>query len=78
MAAPHVSAALALLESKYPSKTSTEIQSLLLSSLDIREPLQCAGECSQYPGAEAIEGSEGMCLRPCGGGLLNLANIANE
>ncbi len=78
MAAPHVSAALALLASKYPDKTSAEIQSLLLSSLDVREPLQCSGLCTQYPGAEPIEGSGDMCLRPCGGGLLNLANIAGE
>ena len=78
MAAPHVSAALALLQSKFPEKTGTDIQAMLLGALDARSPEQCAGDCSQYPGAVPIEGSDNLCMRPCGGGLLNLANIADE
>ncbi|MFN3608658.1 MAG: S8 family peptidase [Hyphomonas sp.] len=75
MAAPHVSAALALLKARAPSASREEIISTLRASLDPRESLQCAGLCSQYPGASPIEGSPDMCVRPCGGGLLNLANV---
>ncbi len=75
MAAPHVSAALALLKAREPDATGAELTSLLLSSLDPRAPMQCAGACERYPGTEPIEGNPDMCLRPCGGGLLNLGNI---
>lgn len=75
MAAPHVSAALALLKARDPEATGADLTSLLLSSLDPRSPMQCAGSCERYPGTEPIEGNPDMCLRPCGGGLLNLGNI---
>ncbi|PKP83161.1 MAG: peptidase S8/S53 subtilisin kexin sedolisin [Alphaproteobacteria bacterium HGW-Alphaproteobacteria-18] len=75
MAAPHVSAALALLKARDPSARREDIISTLRASLDPRESLQCAGLCSQYPGASPIEGSADMCARPCGEGLLNLANV---
>jgi serine protease len=75
MAAPHVSAALALLKARDPSAGREEILATLKAALDPREDLQCAGPCSQYPGASAIEGSEGMCLRACGQGLLNLSRV---
>lgn len=78
MAAPHVSAALALLKSRNPDATSEELTSMLLAALDPRDALQCAGECSLYPGAAPIPGSDGMCARPCGAGLLNLANIPEQ
>ena len=74
MAAPHVSAALALLMARDPDATSEALQATLMSSLDLRAPEQCAGECSKYPGTEPIPGSGTLCLRPCGG-LLNLANV---
>lgn len=75
MAAPHVSAALALLKARNPDATGEELTATLMASLDPRTDLQCAGECSLYPGAAPIPGSEGMCSRPCGAGLLNLANV---
>ena len=75
MAAPHVSAAIALLMSRDPSAGRDDIISTLRASLDPRESLQCAGLCSQYPGAAPIEGSADMCARPCGQGLLNMANV---
>ncbi|MEZ6000135.1 S8 family peptidase [Hyphomonas sp.] len=75
MAAPHVSAALALLKARDPEATSDELVSELLAATDPRTDLQCAGLCSDYPGTTPIEGSDGMCRRPCGGRILNLANV---
>ena len=75
MAAPHVSAALALLKARTPDATSDELVSELLAATDPRTDLQCAGLCSDYPGTTPIEGSDGMCRRPCGGRILNLANV---
>lgn len=75
MAAPHVSAALALLKARDPGASREDIISMLRAALDPRESLQCAGLCSQYPGATPIEGSPDMCARPCGQGLLNMANV---
>jgi serine protease len=75
MAAPHVSAALALLKARAPAATKDELIATLTGALDARQPLQCSGLCSQYPGTAAIPGSPDMCARPCGTGLLNLANI---
>ena len=75
MAAPHVSAALALLKARDPAASREDIISMLRAALDPRESLQCAGLCSQYPGATPIEGSPDMCARPCGEGLLNMANV---
>lgn len=75
MAAPHVSAALALLKARTPSATRDELLATLTGALDAREPLQCSGLCSQYPSTAAVAGSPDMCLRPCGTGLLNLAKI---
>lgn len=77
MAAPHVSAALALLKAKFPEKTAAELEGVLLGSLDPRSPTQCSGACDIYPGTP-IDGSPGLCSRPCGGGLLNLANIRGD
>lgn len=75
MAAPHVSAALALLKARDPSAGRENLLATLRSALDPTEALQCAGPCNQYPGASPIEGSNGMCARPCGEGLLNLARL---
>lgn len=75
MAAPHVSAALALLKARSPGATKTELLATLTSALDPRQALQCSGLCSQYPGATPLPGNPEMCSRPCGTGLLNLANV---
>ena len=76
MAAPHVTAALALLKSQFPLSTSDDLRSRLLQATSPRDQLQCSGECTQYPGTEPVPGEEGMCYRPCGGAILNLANAA--
>jgi serine protease len=76
MAAPHVSAALALLKAKFPSAVPSDLRNKLLAASTARTPLQCSGKCSSYPGTEPIPGQDGMCFRPCGGRMLNLANAA--
>lgn len=78
MAAPHVSAALALIKSKRPELSGNSLSDILLSALTPRNEEQCAGPCVQYPGAEPIEGSDELCKRPCGAGMLNLSNIQLE
>lgn len=74
MAAPHVSAALALLKAKYPSAVPSDLRGKLLQSTMPRTEMQCSGKCSAYPGGTPIAGSPDMCFRPCGGKMLNLAN----
>ncbi|MEM0986993.1 MAG: S8 family serine peptidase [Pseudomonadota bacterium] len=75
MAAPHVSAALALIKSKDPDLIGTDLSDKLLASVDPREALQCAGRCDVYQGFPEIPNQPGQCARPCGQGLLNLANL---
>lgn len=74
MAAPHVSAALALLKAKYPSAVPSDLRNRLMQSTMPRTETQCSGKCSAYPGGTPIAGSPDMCFRPCGGKMLNLAN----
>ena len=75
MATPHVAAALALIKSKRPDLTSAELVSTLKSGLSSIPESQCTGSCLQYPGAISTVEDEDICLRPCGSGLLNLADI---
>ncbi|MDZ4762575.1 MAG: S8 family serine peptidase, partial [Alphaproteobacteria bacterium] len=76
MAAPHVTAALALLKSKFPAALPSELRAKLMSASTARTPLQCSGKCANYPGSEPIPGQDGMCFRPCGGAMLNLGNAS--
>ncbi|MEZ5938725.1 MAG: S8 family peptidase [Hyphomonadaceae bacterium] len=76
MAAPHVSAALALLKAKFPTDVPSQLRDRLLAASTARTALQCSGKCSTYPGTSPIPGQDGMCYRPCGGLMLNLANAA--
>lgn len=75
MAAPHVSAALALIAAKNPGFTGAELEATLMSALEPRSGGQCVAECAQFPGSTPVPGEPGMCTRPCGGGWLNLANL---
>jgi serine protease len=75
MAAPHVSAALALIMAKYPDASPEEVRQMLLAATEPREDNQCAGSCLLYPGATKIPGTDNLCARPCGAGLLNLARL---
>lgn len=75
MAAPHVSAGLALLMAKYPDKTPTEIADMILANLTPRDGDQCISSCEAYPGAEPLESDSTLCKRPCGAGMLNLSGL---
>jgi len=75
MAAPHVSAALALIKAKRPDQTRLELFDTLMAGLTPVAETQCIGECINYPGAVPTEADENLCLRPCGAGLLNLAGV---
>ncbi len=74
MAAPHVSAALALLAARDPDLTGPQLTGVLLSTLMPRDGEQCTARCDIYPDATPIPGQPGRCLRSCGG-LLNLGNL---
>ncbi|MCI4644061.1 MAG: S8 family peptidase [Hyphomonadaceae bacterium] len=76
MAAPHVSAALALLKARDPALIGSSLSDQLMSALAPRTVEQCASPCDDYPGATPVEGNPDLCLRPCGGGLLDLGRAA--
>lgn len=75
MAAPHVSAALALVKSKRPDLSGTSLTDILMTALSTRSEEQCSGPCDQYPGAEPVSAGSDMCRLPCGAGLLNLSDV---
>ena len=78
MAAPHVSAALALIMAKYPDKTPVEIKDLLMANLNPRDGEQCIGSCSAFPGTIPLESDPTLCRRPCGAGLLDISGIGED
>ena len=75
MATPHVAAALALIKSERPEMSSEQLVSTLLTGIREIPEAQCTGLCSQFPGAVPTVDDPDMCLRPCGSGLLNLADV---
>lgn len=75
MATPHVAAALALIKSKRPDLNSEQLVSTLMSGISSIPENQCTGLCSQFPGAVPTVDDPDICLRPCGSGLLNLADV---
>lgn len=75
MASPHVAAALALIKSKRPDLASEQLISTLMTGVSTIPENQCTGLCAQFPGAVPTLDDPDMCLRPCGSGLLNLADV---
>ncbi|MEM7638331.1 MAG: S8 family peptidase [Pseudomonadota bacterium] len=75
MATPHVAAALALIKSERPDLSSDQLVSTLLTGISPISENQCTGLCSQFPGAVPTVEDPDMCLRPCGSGLLNMADV---
>ena len=75
MATPHVAAALALIKSKRPDLNGEQLVSTLLTGISEIPENQCTGLCSQFPGAVPTADDPDICLRPCGSGLLNLADV---
>jgi len=76
MAAPHVSAALALLKSVDPDEEPAALVQRLVDAVTRQSDSQCTSACTDYPGAPPVEGDSEMCFRACGEGLLNLASVA--
>lgn len=74
MAAPHVSAALALISAQNPDFTGPQLEATLLNSLMPRDADQCTADCNTYRDATEIPERPGVCMRSCGG-LLNLGNL---
>lgn len=74
MAAPHVSAALALMSAREPNLTGPQLTAKLLGALSPRDGEQCTASCELYPDATPVPGQPGRCMRSCGG-LLNLGNL---
>jgi len=74
MAAPHVSAALALISAREPGLTGPQMTARLMETLMPRDGEQCTASCELYPDATPIPGQPGRCTRACGG-LLNLGNL---
>lgn len=69
MAAPHVSAALALLKTAYPTRGADQLMSMIVDDSTVaRTEAQCQGPCP--------DNEEAMCFRPCGKGLMNLAKLS--
>lgn len=75
MAAPHVSAALALIKSREPGLVGSALSDKLLAALSPRTGDQCTGPCGEFFGAEEDPDNPGVCFRPCGGGLLDLTRV---
>lgn len=74
MAAPHVSAAFALLKSAFPDRTNDQLVSIVRDTARTpRTTAQCTGACADTPGGTPVDGQPGMCFRPCGAGLLDLS-----
>jgi serine protease len=76
MAAPHVSAALALIKAARPDLSPEELVSTLLAGVSTHAPDSCTGPCRQFPGTTPIEPDSEICYRPCGEGALDLSTIS--
>lgn len=76
MAAPHVAAALALLQAQYNVR-GQQLETLLLTrALSPIDPVaQCAIACDK-PNATPVPGQPGKCMRACGRGMLDMARAA--
>lgn len=76
MAAPHVSAALALLKSVDPDEEPAALVQRLVDAVTRQSDSQCTSPCIDYKGAPPTESDPELCFRACGAGLLNLASVA--
>jgi serine protease len=78
MAAPHVTAALALLKAANPTSTNQQLANLLLArGVSPRTGEECISEKRFYPGGVDVPGRPGMVSRACGVGLLDLDPLAS-
>jgi serine protease len=77
MAAPHVSAALALLASQTGLRGRDLEAALFTRATSPIDPMQCRIECARNPNAAPIAGDSTMCMRGCGRGVLDMARAAD-
>jgi serine protease len=78
MAAPHVSAAMALLAAQ-TGRRGRELETLFFTRAVARYPgraSQCEIECAMNPNATPIPGQAGRCMRDCGQGVLDMGLAA--
>jgi serine protease len=76
MAAPHVAAALALLQAQFNVRGQALETLLLTRAVAPIDPVaQCAIACDK-PNATPVADQPGKCTRPCGRGMLDLARAA--
>lgn len=81
MAAPHVSAALALLKAAAPGRKPDDYVSMLTTKAvrPLTANQSCTGKCVHYAFATPLPGEEDkpaetrLCARPCGAGRLDLS-----
>jgi len=78
MAAPHVSAALALLASQTGLRGRELENALFTRALGPIDAAQCRIDCSRNANATPIAGSAGQCMRACGRGMLDMARAATN
>jgi serine protease len=77
MAAPHVAASLALLQSQFNVKGRQLEQLFFARALGpIDANAQCAIDCARNPNATPINDRPGQCMRQCGRGMLDMARAA--
>jgi len=77
MAAPHVAAALALLQSQYNVRGKALEDLLLTRALGpIDANAQCSIDCARNTNATPIADQPGKCMRQCGRGMLDLARAS--
>lgn len=76
MAAPHVSAALALLAAQTGLRGRQLEDALFTRAISPIEPRQRQTQCARFPNAIPIAGQAGMCDRPAGRGMLDMARAA--
>lgn len=76
MAAPHVSAALALIAAETGLRGRPLEDALFTRALSPVEPAACRIECARNRNASPIAGEGAMCMRPCGRGRLDLTRAA--
>lgn len=76
MAAPHVSAALALLAAQTGLRGPELEAAFFTRAMSPIDPAQCRIDCARNANASPVPGSPGICMRACGRGILDMARAA--
>jgi serine protease len=78
MAAPHVSAALALLKAQHNVSGKALEDLFFTRAVAPIDPTRCQIPCERNAGAAPVAGQAGVCMRGCGRGALDLARAAPQ